>query len=84
MAEATREEQMRGWLARLHAVSDVAQQVPSYERLLGLVTFFVAWIILPVDAPAAAWCTQLTYHRQCLYGSGPKRRVTLRPNRSTP
>lgn len=60
----TLEEQMRGWLARLHAVPDVAHQVAYYERLLGVVTFFAAWIILPFDTPAAAWFTQLG--QQCI------------------
>ncbi len=36
----TVEEQMRGWLARLHAVTEVQQQVAYYERLLRFMAFF--------------------------------------------
>lgn len=59
----TLEEQMRGWLARLHAMPGVDQQVAYYERLLGLVAFFAAWTILPFDALAAARFTQLRQQR---------------------
>ncbi len=59
----TLEEQMRGWLARLHAVPDVAQQVAYYDRLLGLVAFFAAWTLLPFDTPAAVRCTRLRQPR---------------------
>lgn len=39
----TLEEQMRGWLALIHRVTDVQRQVAYYERLLGLVAFFADW-----------------------------------------
>lgn len=54
----TLEEPRRGWLARLHAVPEVAHQVAYDARLLGVVTFFAAWTIFPVDTSAAARCTQ--------------------------
>lgn len=52
----TLEEQMRGWLALLHRVPEVARQVVYYERLLG---FFAAWEVLPFDQRAAATFAQL-------------------------
>ena len=55
----TLEEQMRGWLALLHRVPEVARQVAYYERLLGLVGFFAAWEVLPFDQRAAATFAQL-------------------------
>jgi len=45
----TLEEQMRGWLALIHRVTDAQRQVAYYERLLGLVAFFAEWEVLPFD-----------------------------------
>ncbi len=50
----TVEEQMRGWLERVHRVPDITQQVVYYERLRDLVAFFAEWEVLPFDAAAAA------------------------------
>jgi tRNA(fMet)-specific endonuclease VapC len=49
----TMEEQMRGWLALIHRVTDAQRQVAYYERLLGLVAFFAEWEVLPFDQRAA-------------------------------
>lgn len=49
----TLEEQMRGWLALIHRLKDVRRQVPAYERLVSLFSFFTRWKILPFDGRAA-------------------------------
>ena len=36
----TVEEQMRGWLALIHRVDDVHQQVSAYQELIRLFDFF--------------------------------------------
>ena len=36
----TMEEQMRGWLALIHRVTEAQRQVAYYKQLLGLVAFF--------------------------------------------
>lgn len=59
----TLEEQIRGWLARLHAEATVHQQVAYYERLLGLVAFFAAWTVLPFSQQAAERFTHLRQQR---------------------
>jgi tRNA(fMet)-specific endonuclease VapC len=46
----TLEEQMRGWLALIHRITDVQRQVAYYERLLSLVAFFAAWEVLPLTS----------------------------------
>ncbi|MGH9318694.1 MAG: type II toxin-antitoxin system VapC family toxin [Vicinamibacteria bacterium] len=49
----TLEEQMRGWLALIHRLKDVHRQVPAYQRLVSLFSFFARWKILPFDERAA-------------------------------
>lgn len=49
----TIEEQMRGWLALIHRLSDVHQQIAAYDRLVGLFRFFARWMVLPFDKRAA-------------------------------
>ncbi len=46
----TLEEQMRGWLALIHRVTDVQRHVAYYERLLSLVAFFAAWEVCPLTS----------------------------------
>lgn len=36
----TIEEKMRGWLALIHRSRDVQRQLPAYERLIELITFY--------------------------------------------
>lgn len=59
----TLEEQMRGWLGRIHGVTDVQHQVAYYERLLGLVAFFAVWEVLPFDQQAAIRFARLRQQR---------------------
>lgn len=47
------EEQMRGWLARIHSLRDVHKQVPPYEQLMGLLDFFRRWRIVPFNSRTA-------------------------------
>lgn len=49
----TLEEQMRGWLALIHRLNNVQQQIPAYERLVGLFDFFAHWQIAPFNQGAA-------------------------------
>ncbi|GMR23738.1 MAG: hypothetical protein BMS9Abin37_2198 [Acidobacteriota bacterium] len=49
----TIEEQMRGWLALIHRLDDAHRQIPAYERLVDLFSFFARWKILPFDGRAA-------------------------------
>jgi hypothetical protein len=39
----TVEEQLRGWLAEIHGLSDPRRQVPAYERLQHRIDFFASW-----------------------------------------
>ena len=50
----TLEEQMRGWLALIHRSNDAHKQIPAYERLVGLFSFFARWQIVPFDERAAS------------------------------
>ncbi len=45
----TVEEQMRGWLTRLHAERNIHQQIFWYEKLFGLLGFFQSWNIALFD-----------------------------------
>ena len=49
----TVEEQLRGWLAEIHRLSDPRRQIPPYRRLQERVDFFARWTVLPWDATAA-------------------------------
>ena len=55
----TLEEQMRGWLALIHRLKDVHQQIPAYQHLVALFSFFDRWKILPFDERAADEFTKL-------------------------
>ena len=57
------EEQMRGWLALIHRITDTQRQVAYYERLLGLVAFFAEWEVLPFDQRAAVTFARLRQQR---------------------
>ena len=59
----TLEEQMRGWLALIHRVTDAQRQVAHYERLLGLVAFFAEWEVLSFDQRAAVTFERLRQQR---------------------
>ncbi|HEY3966002.1 MAG TPA: type II toxin-antitoxin system VapC family toxin [Planctomycetaceae bacterium] len=45
----TVEEQMRGWLTRLHAERNIRQQIFWYEKLFSLLGFFQSWNIALID-----------------------------------
>jgi tRNA(fMet)-specific endonuclease VapC len=47
------EEQLRGWLARVHGLRDAHKQVEPYEQLARLFDFFHRWKLIPFDAHAA-------------------------------
>ncbi len=47
------EEQLRGWLAAIHAKQDVAEQVPLYGRLGSLWDYFRDWTVFAFDQSAA-------------------------------
>ncbi|MCY2989317.1 MAG: type II toxin-antitoxin system VapC family toxin [Planctomycetota bacterium] len=49
----TVEEQLRGWLALIHRVTDVHRQIVPYRRLAKLMDFLSDWTIIPWDEPAA-------------------------------
>ena len=48
------EEQMRGWLAKIHGAKDAAKQVAWYDQLAWLIEFLADWQIIAFDQPAAA------------------------------
>ena len=48
------EEQMRGWLAKIHAAKDADKQVAWYDQLAWLIEFLADWQIIAFDQPAAA------------------------------
>ena len=49
----TFEEEMRGWLGRIHGERDPLRQVNAYRRLLELADAFRVWRIVPFDDRAA-------------------------------
>ena len=49
----TVEEQLRGWLAEIHRLTDPHRQIIAYGRLQRRIDFFAAWTVLPWDADAA-------------------------------
>jgi tRNA(fMet)-specific endonuclease VapC len=59
----TLEEQLRGWLAEIAAHVEPVKQVGAYARLVELVRYFAAWVILPFDEDAALRCTALRRSR---------------------
>lgn len=48
------EEQMRGWLAKIHAAKDAEEQVAWYDQLAWLIEFLADWQIIGFDQQAAA------------------------------
>lgn len=48
------EEQMRGWLAKIHAARSAEKQVAWYDQLAWLIEFLADWQIIAFDQPAAA------------------------------
>jgi tRNA(fMet)-specific endonuclease VapC len=48
------EEQMRGWLALVGRFREVREQIPAYERLREMFTFFGRWQIVPLDGRAVS------------------------------
>jgi tRNA(fMet)-specific endonuclease VapC len=53
------EEQMRGWLAKIHAAKDAEKQVAWYDQLAWLIEFLADWQIIAFDQQAAAECKRL-------------------------
>ena len=49
----TVEEQLRGWLAEIHRLSDPHQRITAYGRLQSQIEFFAAWTVLPWNTDAA-------------------------------
>jgi len=49
----TVEEQLRGWLAEIHRLSEPHRQIPAYRRLQERIEFFARWTVLPWDTAAA-------------------------------
>src|SRR5262245_51746625 len=47
------EEQMRGWLAEIHRLRKVHDQIPAYERLRSLFEFLSRFQVLSLDDRAA-------------------------------
>ncbi len=47
------EEQMRGWLAKIHAAKDAEGQVAWYDQLAWLIEFLADWEIIAFDQQAA-------------------------------
>jgi tRNA(fMet)-specific endonuclease VapC len=48
------EEQMRGWLAKIHAAKDAEKQVAWYDQLAWLIEFLADWQIIAFDQQAAS------------------------------
>lgn len=48
----TVEEQLRGWLAEIHRLSDPHAQMLAYERLQQRIDFFASWTVLPWNSDA--------------------------------
>lgn len=47
------EEQLRGWLARLHTERSPDRQIIWHAKLAGLMSFFQAWRVEPFDRAVA-------------------------------
>jgi tRNA(fMet)-specific endonuclease VapC len=47
------EEQMRGWLAKIHSAKDVEKQVAWYDQLAWPIEFLADWQIIAFDQQAA-------------------------------
>jgi tRNA(fMet)-specific endonuclease VapC len=53
------EEQLRGWLAKIHATRDVHRQIVPYLRLAKLIDFLADWRVAQWSEPAADFFTRL-------------------------
>jgi tRNA(fMet)-specific endonuclease VapC len=49
----TVEEQLRGWLAEIHRLTDPHRQIVAYQRLQRRIDFFANWMVLSWDVDAA-------------------------------
>ena len=47
------EEQLQGWLSKIHRQRDVEQQLDAYDRLVALIEMLVNWPIVRWTKPAA-------------------------------
>ena len=47
------EEQLRGWLAQIHAKRSVHDQIDAYSRLQARLEFYAEWTLLPWTTGAA-------------------------------
>ena len=47
------EEQLRGWLARIHATKSVHDQLAAYAKLQERLAFYARWTLLPWSEGAA-------------------------------
>jgi tRNA(fMet)-specific endonuclease VapC len=47
------EEQLRGWLARIHSTNSVHNQLAAYAKLQDRLSFYAKWRLLPWTAGAA-------------------------------
>lgn len=59
----TLEEQLRGWLAEISRLRNVADQVHAYASLVRAVEVFLDWEIIPFDTLAAEQFQQLRRQR---------------------
>ena len=57
------EEVLRGWLAVIHRLREVHQQLPAYSRLGLFLNLLSDWEIMPFDEPAADKFTSLRRKR---------------------
>lgn len=57
------EEQMRGWLAKIHSVKDAEKQVAWYDQLARLLEFLADWQIIAFDLQAAVEFKRLQWMR---------------------
>src|SRR5262245_5699908 len=55
----TLEEQLRGWLGRIHAARDEVQRIDGYQKLVRLIEVLPGWDLVPWDVEAAE-----EFHRQ--------------------
>lgn len=57
------EEQLRGWMAELHRVSDPRRQIALYRKLRERIEFYERWSVLDWDEDAAAIFARLRSER---------------------